>query len=125
MVSFFKIAINPLFALQKKNCSKEVESCSNCTECFLDIQSIFEKQGEITELYRKVSGTRPLEEMSDTGIINLNTDNFNMYKGKIKQDLLGRFGPYVLKDLEIASVGSRPNTRYGISMDRSKIAIVY
>jgi len=29
------------------------------------------------------------------------------------------------KDLEIASVGSRPNTRYGIRMDRNKIEIVY
>ena len=119
-----RMALYTFFALQKKNCSKEVETCSNCTECFLDIQSIFEKQGEITELYRKISGSRPLEEMSDTGIINLNTDNFNMYKGKIKQDLLGRFGPYALKDLDIASVGSRPNTRYGIRMDRSKIEIV-
>ena len=119
------MALYAFFALQKKNCSKEVESCSNCTECFLDIQSIFEKQGEITELYRKVSGTRPLNEMSDTGIINLNTDNFNMYKGKIKQDLLGRFGPYALKELEIASVGKRPNTLYGIFLDKSRIEIVY
>ncbi|MBW1705825.1 MAG: TIGR02584 family CRISPR-associated protein, partial [Deltaproteobacteria bacterium] len=120
-----RMALYTFFALQKKNCSKEVESCSDCTECFLDIQSIFEKQVEITELYRKVSGTRPLEEMSDTGIINLNTDNFNMYKGKMKKELLNRFGPYALKDLEIASVGSRPHTRYGIRMDRSKIEIVY
>ena len=44
---------------------------------------------------------------------------------KIKQDLLSCFGLYALKDLEIASVGTRPNTRYGIRMDRSKIEIVY
>jgi len=120
-----RMALYTFFALQKKNCSKEVETCSNCTDCFLDIRSVYERQAQITDLYRKVSGTRPLEEMSDTGIINLNSDNFNMYKGKIKQDLLGRFGPYALKDLEIASVDSRPNTRYGILMDRSKIEIVY
>ena len=102
-----------------------MESCSDCTECFLDIQSIFEKQGKITELYRKVSGTRPLEEMSDTGIINLNTENFNMYKGKMKKELLNRFGLYALKDLEIASEGTCPNTCYGIRMDRNKIKIVY
>ena len=120
-----RMALYTFFALQKKNCSKEVETCSNCTDCFLDIQSVYERQAQITDLYRKVSGTRPLNEMSDTGIINLNSDNFNMYKGKIKQDLLGRFGHYALKDLEIASVGSRPQTRYGIRMDRSKIEIVY
>lgn len=118
-----RMALYTFFALQKKNCSKEVETCSNCTDCFLDIQSVYERQAQITDL-RKVSGTRPLEEMSDTGIINLNADNFNMYKGKIKQDLRGRFGPYALKDLEIASAGSRPQTRYGIRMDRSKIEIV-
>ena len=35
------------------------------------------------------------------------------------------FGPYALKELEIASAGVRPNTRYGILMDKSKIEIVY
>jgi len=120
-----RMALYTFFALQKKNCSKEVDTCSNCTDCFLDIRSVYEKQDQITDLYRKISGTRPLDEMSDTGIINLNADNFNMYKGKIKQDLLGRFGPYALKDLEISSAGSRPHTRYGIRMDRSRIEIVY
>ena len=120
-----RMALYAFFALQKRNCSKEVESCSNCTDCFLDIQSIYKKQSEITDLYRKISGTRPLDEMSNTGITGLNADNFNMYKGKIKQDLLGRFGPYALKELEIASVGKRPNTLYGIFLDKSRIEIVY
>jgi CRISPR-associated protein Csx14 len=62
--------------------------------------------------------------MSNTGIINLNSDNFNTYKAKIKANLLGRFGSYALKDLEIASKGTRPNTRYGIMIDRNKIEIV-
>ncbi|MEW6667560.1 MAG: hypothetical protein AB1512_20325 [Thermodesulfobacteriota bacterium] len=51
--------------------------------------------------------------------------NYNMDKTKIKRDLLGRFGPYALRDLEIASHGSRPNTRYGITLDKGKIEIVY
>jgi len=89
------------------------------------MQSIYDKQDEITDLYRKISGSRPLDEMSDTGITNLSADNFNMYKGKIKSDLLGRFGLYALKDLEISSVGTRPNTRYGIRMDKNRIEIVY
>jgi len=62
--------------------------------------------------------------MSDTGITNLSAENFNMYKGKIKSDLLDRFGLYAFKDLEIDAVGTRPNTRYGIGMDKSKIKIV-
>ena len=63
--------------------------------------------------------------MSDTGITSLNADNFNSYKGKIKSDLLGRFGLYALKDLEISPVGTLPNTRYGIRIDKGRIEIVY
>ncbi len=120
-----RIALYAFFAMQKKDCPKEVETCGACTDCFIEIQSIFEKQGQITDLYKKVSGGRLPDEMSDSGITGLSAENFNMYKGKIKRDLIHRFGPYALKDLEIASVGSRPNTRYGIRMDRSKIEIVY
>jgi len=120
-----RMALYAFFAMQKKNCSEKTENCGNCTECFIDIQTVFKEQDHITDLYRKVCGTRPLNEMSDTGIINLSADNFNMYKGKIKKDLLSRFGPYALKELEIASVGTRPNTCYGILMDKAKIEIVY
>jgi len=121
-----RMALYAFFALQKKGCTKkEVETCGTCTECFLNIQEVFNRQKEVTELYRKVRGTRPLDEMSGTGIIHLNAENFNMYKGKIKKDLLGRFGPYVLRELEIASIGTRPDTRYGIRMDKSRIEIVY
>ncbi len=68
---------------------------------------------------------RPLEEMSDSGIINLNAENFTMYKSKIRQDLLKCFGHYAMKDLEIISTGKRPNTRYGIGIDRDKILVVF
>ena len=120
-----RLALYAFFAMQKKDCSKEVENCGSCTDCFLDIQSIYEKQGQITDLYKKTSRGRPLDEMSDSGITGLSAENFNMYKGKIKSEFFNRFGPYALKELEIASVGTRPNTRYGIRMDREKMEIVY
>jgi len=120
-----RLALYAFFAMQKKNCTKDADTCGECTDCFMDMQSIYDHQEQITGLYRKVSDTRPLDEMSDTGIINLSGENFMMYKGKIKSDLTHRFGSYALKDLEIASVGTKPNTRYGIMMDKSKIEIVY
>lgn len=119
-----RMALYAFFALQKKQCTKKIESCGNCTECFLDIQSIYERQDIITDLYKRISGTHPLDEMSDTGITNLNATNFTMYKGKIKRNLLTRFGPYALRNIEIISVGTRPNTRYGIRMDRNKIEVI-
>lgn len=120
-----RLALYAFFALQKKKCTKEVDTCGACTECFLDIQAVYAGQDEITELYRKLSGGRALEEMSDTGIKNLNADNFNSYRSKIKGDLLRGFGPYALKDLEIGAIGARPNTKYGLRMDKSRIEIVY
>ncbi|MBW2609541.1 MAG: TIGR02584 family CRISPR-associated protein [Deltaproteobacteria bacterium] len=119
------LALYSFFIMQKKECTKEVDNCGSCTDCFLDIQTIFERQRKITDLYKKISTGRPLDEMSDTGITGLSSENFNMYKGKIKSDLLKSFGPYSLKDLEIASQGARPNTRYGIRMDKGKIEIVF
>jgi len=47
------------------------------------------------------------------------------YKSKIKGALQRVLGPYALKELEIASVGARPNARYVIVMDRLTIDIVY
>ena len=75
-----RLAIYALFAMQKKDCKKETDDCERCTDCFTDIQTVFKKQDQITELYRKICGPRPIEEMSNTGIINLNSDNFNMKK---------------------------------------------
>ena len=63
--------------------------------------------------------------MSSTGITGLDPENFHMTKGKIKKKLLDRYGPYALKDLKIASIESRPNTRYSIRVDRSAIEVVW
>ena len=58
-----RLALYAFFAMQKRNCSKETESCGNCIGCFLDIQSIFKNQDQITDLYRRISGIRQLDEM--------------------------------------------------------------
>lgn len=120
-----RMALYAFFAMQKKNCRKEAKTCGGCTDCFLNIQEIFARQPEITRIYGQICGTRPIEEMSEGGITNLSAEHFNMYKGKIKQDILRRFGAFALKDLEIASTGKRPSTRYGIRMDRSRMEIIY
>ncbi|SPD73007.1 conserved hypothetical protein [uncultured Desulfobacterium sp.] len=120
-----RLAFYAFFAIQKKSCTKEEDNCGNCTDCFMELEQARDKQDQITELYGKISKVRPLEEMSDTGITGLNPENFNSYNSKIKKELLMRFGPYALRDIEIASVGNRPNTRYGIRMDKAKIEIVF
>ena len=63
--------------------------------------------------------------MSDTGILGLNAENFNSYKGKIRKDFERGFGAYAAARLAVAAVGRRPDTRYGIGIDRDKIRVVF
>ena len=119
-----RLALYAFFALQKKNCQKPDVSCRGCTDCFLSVTAIFERQDMLTDLYRRMAGTRPLEEMSDSGITSLTAWNFNSYKAKIRKDLERRFGLYALPELSIESVGKRPDTKYGIQIEKEKIRIL-
>jgi len=82
-------------------------------------------QDEITNLYKKLQKNRCFDFMSDSGILNLDAPNFNSYKSRINADLRQVFGVYALKRIGISSLGSRPNTRYGILVDRNRIEVVY
>jgi len=119
-----RLALYAFFALEKKKCTKLDTTCRGCSECFLQITDIFKRQNEITNLYQKIAEGRQLNEMSDSGIIGLTQENFNSYKSKIRKDLEKGFGLYALPELAIDSVGKRPDTRYGIKIDRKKIYIL-
>ena len=120
-----RMALYAFFALLKKECTKDVDSCGTCTECFVNIEEIYQKQDKIRKLYLKLPGKRYIDVMSDTGIMNLDSSNFNSYKSKINRNLRQVFGAYAVKKLGISSIGTRPDTRYGIMLDRGKIEVVY
>ncbi len=61
--------------------------------------------------------------MSDTGIGSLSKENFISYKAKIRKDLMKTFGQAQTEQLEIASSGVKPDTRYGIRLDRELIRL--
>lgn len=115
-----RLALYGFFAEQKMRCAKET-NCHGCTECFLEASDVLAEQECIRQLYRSIPGSRRIEEMSTTGITALNIENFNMYKSRIRRDLEKGFGLHILPELEIASIGSRPNTRYGICLERNRI----
>lgn len=120
-----RLALYAFFALQKKACNKDMTSCHGCKECYLDINGIYERQQEIAEIYRQISGGRENDVLSDSGITSLDERNFNAYKSKIRKDLEQGFGLYGLADLAIESVGKRPDTRYGIKIDRNRIRVIF
>ncbi len=118
-----QMALYAFFASKKKECDK-AEVCGDCTDCFIEIATLLDHQKDISKLYKKLCGTRPVEEMSDSGINKLDAENYRSLRSKINKLIAGTFGPYAAKNLEIASLGTRPDTRYGILMDKSRLEIV-
>lgn len=114
-----RLALYAYFAELKKNCTQR-RLCAGCSDCFVDASAIT-NNSQVTVMYTRTLGARLLEEMSNSGIGNLNAENFHSYKSKIRHELLQTFGPAHIADLEIASIGTRPNTRYGIRLDRARI----
>lgn len=119
-----RMTLYAFFALRKKACPEPERSCKGCDRCFIDIQEVMNRQPEITSLYRRLCGSRPLDEMSDSGILGLKAESFNSYKARIKEDLLKAFGAPAMNMLEIASAGRRPNMRYGLRAEKSLIEVV-
>ncbi|MFH0784202.1 MAG: CRISPR-associated ring nuclease Csm6 [Pseudomonadota bacterium] len=115
-----RLALYAFFAERKITCRLHA-TCLDCCDCFLEAGMI---DGEaVARFYAKIPGARLLTEMSDSGIGSLTRENFQSYKSKIRRDLTNTFGLSQAPLLEIASVGSRPDTRYGIRISRERIAI--
>jgi hypothetical protein len=110
--------------MRKKQCTQERETCVGCRDCFPDITTIMENQNEISKLYRKMTSSRTVEEMSDSGIMGLIPENFRSMRSKLNKMILAAFGPYAAPDLEIAAAGTRPDTVYSILMDKTRLTVV-
>ncbi|MDO9559804.1 MAG: CRISPR-associated ring nuclease Csm6 [Syntrophales bacterium] len=104
--------------------SPRLQRCRNCTDCYLDFAGISARQDEITNHYRHIGRSRDVCDLSDSGIIGLTAENFNAYKGKIRRDLANAFGLYTAGALTIEGRGRKPDTRYGIRMDKDRIRLI-
>ncbi len=120
------LAIYGFFVLIKTNCDKQDISCLNCNECFIEVSDILKRNGEIASLYEKIIRNKPIsvyQQNQAAGVTNLDSDNFSSYRSKINSFLQKNYGHSIINDIEIASVGTRPNTKYGIKIERSLIDI--
>lgn len=114
-----RLALYAFFAERKKECRLD-RHCADCDQCFLEASEILASDA-IARLYERIPGSRLIDEMSDSGISALNRENFQSYKSKIRRDLLATFGQSRVAELEISAAGARPDTRYGIRLDRNRI----
>ncbi len=121
-----RLSLYAFFALRKRDEGCGASACRDCDDCYLDFQGVSENQDAITNLYNRITeGCRDLMSMSDTGIMGLTAENFHAYKGKIRRDLLDGFGAVAARRLIIEGKGRRPDTRYGIPLDRAHIRVVW
>jgi len=118
------MALYAFFATVKKDCAKPGETCGDCRDCFLEMEPFLRHQDSISQIYQKLCQGRSATEMSDSGIIGLNPENFRSLRSKINKAIAAAFGPMAAKEIEISSTGSRPDTRYGILMDKARLEIV-
>ncbi len=119
-----RLALYAFFALLKKDAGCRKTGCKGCDDCFVPVSGIFEREGMIADLYRRIEPGKDHDAMSDTGIHAISAENFNAYKSKLRRDLERAFGPLEADRLEIATRGRRPNTRYGLLLEREQIRIV-
>lgn len=118
------LALYAFFAQSKKDCSRS-QDCRTCRDCFLEATKLTgeEKLEEIQRLYRVIPGSRQIEEMSDSGISTLSVANFYSYRSKINRKLQRTYGQNHIQELEIAASGNKPDTCYGLRIDRSRIVV--
>ncbi|HOK07979.1 MAG TPA: CRISPR-associated ring nuclease Csm6 [Syntrophales bacterium] len=119
-----RLALYALFLLRKRNLDCSKPTCRGCSDCYLEFGDIASRQDELSSLYSRVTaGARDTAAMSDTGILGLNAENFRSYKAKIRRDIQEAFGPDGERKLMIEGRGKRPDTRYGIPLDRDRIRV--
>lgn len=94
---------------------------ADCPSWFLGLEEFFTQQKRITALYETIRGTNA-GGMSDTGITNLNAENFRSYMSRVNQSLRTAFGP-AGEQLAIQPWGKRPSTRYGIRIEKNRLRL--
>ncbi|MFW5989730.1 MAG: CRISPR-associated ring nuclease Csm6, partial [Desulfosudaceae bacterium] len=115
-------ALYAFFAALKINCPADRRTCGDCRDCFLETTDILAHQPRITGIYHRICPNAGHRQMSTTGITHLTPENFNAYKSKINKQIREKFGPHTAAALEIGSTGRKPDKRYGLPIDRTRIA---
>jgi CRISPR-associated protein Csx14 len=119
-----RLALYAFFAMRKRDCTKDAATCRGCMDCYLEMEAILACQSQIADLYRRIDFSRDHAAMSDSGILGLTKANFNSTKSKIREILQQGFGLYTLPEIAIEGVGTKPDTRYGLKIDRTRIRVI-
>jgi len=118
------IALYAFFAMTKKEASCDKKNCHSCEECYKTYLEIDSESARIADYYSLTGLGRDKDEMSNSGIKQINAENLRVYRTKINKALEHSFGAHEIANLEISAHGKKPNTGYGILLDRERIRVV-
>lgn len=99
------------FILRKKDVKLSKSSPNQSSEP-IGISEILKETGKIASIYRLLS-TKKFAR-SNTGILNLNAENFRAYRAKLHTRLIRSFGPIQAEALKITAWGVRPDVCYDL-----------
>lgn len=119
------IALYAYFAMVKKEADCMAKHCRNCDRCHVNFVDNDAGKSRIAELYAMTGCDMERESITDSGIVELSAENFRVYRSKINKQLEQCFGAHELHNLEISARGRKPNTGYGIGMDRDRIRVEF
>ncbi len=114
-----RLALYAFLVSQKQQCRLLSVGCRDCKACYLDYRQISDSQKTITEYYRQLGGVT-----EDKGICALEKDELRAYVSKIRKDLQKSFGAQAAAFLAVEATGRKPDTRYGIPLERDRIKLV-
>lgn len=114
-----RLALYAFLAMQKQQCRLLSANCRDCKACYLDYRQVSAIQMMITGLYQRLGGTTEKK-----GICALDKDELRAYVSKIRKDLQKAFGVQAAEVLAVEAVGRKPDTRYGIPLEREKIRLI-
>ena len=114
-----RLALYAFLALQKQQCRLLRPNCRDCSACYLDYRQISDGQSAITGFYHRLGGA-----VDHKGICALEIEELRTYVSKIRKDIQKAFGAQAADLLAVAAMGKRPDTRYGIALEREMIRLV-
>ncbi len=119
------LALYTFFARLKKGADCVGRECRGCDRCFLTQKDLWGRQSEIADLYRQIAPWDKDDARHQSGgILDLADHTFRSYRAKIRKALERAFGPEGARQLELATTGRRPETRYGLRLERERIRMV-
>ena len=117
------MALYTFFARRKLDCDRP--ACADCTDCWLGAWEIANDHATaIARLYHDLPGSRTFDDRGAGTIACLSKENFRSFRTKTNRRLRGQLGTAAAELVKIASTGTRPDTRYGIPLDKTRIRIV-